>query len=415
MPARLCPVCGAYTERTYCPADGTRTLDAVSSARHGELAAGDIVAERYRIAETIGRGGFCTVYAATHVGTGQNVALKLLDRVDDAVSAPQRFFREARLTASLRHPHTVRVFDVGQIADGALYLAMEHLTGPTLEAELDQRLSVGETILEAEAIDLAIQVLGSLDEAHRAGLVHRDLKPANLVLCTADDVGERSDGGEALHVKVLDFGIARTSNSALTGEHSTLGTPGYMSPEQCQGQPLDGRSDLYSLGVVLWECVCGALPFDGDNPMAVMFATAHDPIPSLQRRAKTPVGSGFVRCVQRALAKHPAERFASAAEMRAAFEALVTTRIASVRTSSAAVRRPTLDESVVASISRPATPAPTPAARAPDTGAEGDHTKMIIFVGVLISLMGMIAYLVGHSLESPSDVTPAPIAAPDAR
>ena len=142
----------------------------------GAIGPGVLVDRRYRVGSKLGEGGFCVVYSARHVGTEQAVALKVLRRIGQGAESRERFLREARVTASLRHAHTVRVFDVGETETGAMYLAMEQLQGPTLETALATRKDNGGVFNEAEAIDLAVQVLGSLDEAHRAGLVHRDLR-----------------------------------------------------------------------------------------------------------------------------------------------------------------------------------------------------------------------------------------------
>lgn len=220
----------------------------------------------------------------------------------------RRFHKEASVTAALRHPNTVRVFDVGQAEVGALYLAMEHLHGSTLEEELRTLAEQGEVYGEKAALRIAEGVLRSLQEAHGAGLVHRDLKPGNIMLA---DVGE-----DEPQVKVLDFGIARTRDSSLTDEGTALGTPAYMSPEQCMGAALDGRSDLYSLGVILYRAVAGRCPFEDGNPLTVMYQATHVPAPSLAELARCDVSTGYVQLTHRALEKKADERFADARAMR---------------------------------------------------------------------------------------------------
>jgi len=281
----------------------------------GVIHEGDIVEGRYRITGVLGRGGYGAVYSAEHTGTKQKVAIKMLMGGGEGHDEGEirRFYREAQVTANLRHPNTVRVFDVGQTQDQALFIAMELLHGPTLEKVLRNHASEGRVATEAEAIDVGIAVLKSLSEAHGQGLVHRDLKPANIMITEVD--GERI-------IKVLDFGIARPQESSLTETGSSLGTPGYMSPEQCRADPIDGRSDLYSLGVILYRCVAGKLPFVHSNPMTLMFMHISHPPPDLAAAAQTPLTQGFLRCVQRALAKDPAERFQSARDMRLALEVL---------------------------------------------------------------------------------------------
>ena len=207
-------------------------------------AAGDVIERRYKLERQLARGGFGVVWSARHLRTNQQVAIKLLDG-DRAALRPgsvDRFLREARITAALRHPNTVRVFDVGgddASRDDPLYLVMEHLRGSTLEDVLFALSTRDIAMSEAAAIDIAMPVLGSLAEAHAAGLVHRDLKPGNIMLSEVV--------GASPVVKVLDFGCIYMRGSQLTVDGNVFGTPGYMSPEQIRGEPVDARSDLFAL------------------------------------------------------------------------------------------------------------------------------------------------------------------------
>jgi len=397
----------------------------------------ELVDRRYRVHEQIGEGGFCTVFAAEHVGTGQAVALKVLHRVEEGGTARERFLREARVTASLRHPNTVRVFDVGETVGGALYLAMEMLRGPTLERALSERKAKGAVFGEAECIDLAVSILGSLDEAHRAGLVHRDLKPSNLVMCTAEDVGAPVDTLSQMHPKVLDFGIARTHDSSLTDDRSTLGTPAYMSPEQCLGRKVDQRSDLYSLAAVLWECVCGELLFIDDNPMTVMFGHAyHDP-PDLAMHARVPLSDGFIAIMKKALLKHPSQRFATAAEMRHSLQSVVTVRTQHSRTALPEVQSPTDDMLAIPDAgqnnlqlaqtpqhgselatrrNRDASDFSVVVQRelAAEDARDAIRNKRILLVGILISVAGILIFMFGQVVRSQSSpaIPPQPTSTP---
>lgn len=307
---RLCPVCGVRTAAANCASDGTATVVLRRYNPASRVEIGHVIAERWRVTGLLGRGGYATVFAGVHVLTGQEVALKVLrgEYGGPEEGAIRRFYREARVTAQLHHPNTVRVFDVGQTDGGAFFLAMEMLQGPSLEDVLQERLERGETLSEAEALDVAIPVLRSLQEAHSQRMVHRDLKPANIVLADFKD-GERT-------VKVVDFGIAFIAGSALTTTGMALGTPAYMSPEQCQALELDGRSDLYSLGIVLFRCVTGDVPFAQGGAVEIMQAHLSAPLPDLEDLTGTPLSPGFVALVRKALEKEPFDRFQSATEMR---------------------------------------------------------------------------------------------------
>ncbi len=312
-PPRTCPSCGTATDQRFCPYDGTATVEGRALfADPTVLRAGDVVNGRYRITALIGRGGFGAVYAGEHTGTHQQVALKLLlPSDDDPKTDIRRFHQEAQLTASLRHPNTVRVFDVGQTQHGALFLAMELLHGQTLEDRLRSLELRAQPLPQDETLDMAIQTLKALSEAHGNGLVHRDLKPANLMLTEFE--------GDRL-IKVLDFGIARREGSTLTGHGRALGTPAYMSPEQCLGDDVDGRADLYALGCILFRCLAGRTPFEAETAFAIMQGHALAPVPELADVARLPVAPGLKAAIVRALAKPPAERFQSAREMRGTLE-----------------------------------------------------------------------------------------------
>ena len=311
---RFCPRCGRSLAELLCPDDNTPTFRQ-AEVLPGSLVvtAGTVVSGRYQVANLLGRGGFGAVYQARHVITGQDVALKVLsiDVQVDGIESMRRFFKEAQVTAALRHANTVRVYDFGQMDNGALFMAMELLVGPTIGQLLAQRRTVGEALSELEACEIAIGCLRGLAEAHSVGLVHRDIKPANIMLA-------RVSGDEPV-VKLLDFGIARTSHSSLTGR-KILGTPAYMSPEQCMGQQLTAHSDLYSLGVVIFEAVTGQPPFDAQNPLSVMFMHNQQPMPEARVMGGQPVSAPLTEVLRRAMHKSPGERYEDARAMRKALE-----------------------------------------------------------------------------------------------
>ncbi|HEY0081392.1 MAG TPA: serine/threonine-protein kinase, partial [Pyrinomonadaceae bacterium] len=217
---------------------------------------------KYRLDAELGRGGMGTVYRATRLLIGDTVAVKILhaELVKDAQSA-ERFRREAQAAARLKHPNVVTVYDFGITDDGLVYLVMELIEGESLRHIIKQN---GALPL-ATAAEITRQICGALDEAHEAQIVHRDMKPDNVI------VRQTPHG---LRVKVLDFGIAKLRDAALTANNLTqtgtvLGTPFYMSPEQCMGEEVDHRADIYSVGVILYEMLVGAVPFNSPTPTAV--------------------------------------------------------------------------------------------------------------------------------------------------
>src|SRR5579862_3171171 len=255
---------------------------------------------RYLILRKLGSGGMADVYLAEDQELGRRVALKLLnDRHANDAQFVERFRREAQSAAGLNHPNIVSVFDRGR-AEGTYYIAMEYLDGRTLKELLVRN---GPTPVPI-AIDYARQILGALAFAHRNGIVHRDIKPHNIVV------------GRDGRLKVTDFGIARSGASQMTEAGSIVGTAQYLSPEQARGAPVDPRSDLYSLGIVLYEMLTGKVPFTGDTPVEI--AMKH-----LQSTAEPPsslrpeVPRELDAVVMRAIAKDPEQRYGTAEEMDA--------------------------------------------------------------------------------------------------
>ncbi len=369
---RFCPLCGSESALQYCDQDGTRTVTRRDlAAGTSKLEIDEIIDGRYRVTGLLGRGGFGAVYAAEHTGTGQAIAIKVMvvgDGGSPDMGAVRRFYKEAQVTAQLRHPNTVRVFDVGQTTTGALFIAMELLHGDTLEERLVAQAEQGEVLGQWAAIDMATAVLRSLAEAHGRGLVHRDLKPANIILSEVSP-------DEDVIPKVLDFGIARTQDSSLTGQGTALGTPAYMSPEQCMGAAVDGRSDLYSLGVVLYRCVTGRLPFEDRNPLTIMYKHAHAAPRPVLELAPGAVNEALVSVIERALAKAPADRFETAKSMRMALEAVQARRATERydRAKSQATAAATLEPTAAAAVVK-ATPRQTEIDHGGDTLATPNAT-----------------------------------------
>jgi serine/threonine-protein kinase len=324
-----CPRCGYLAdapagEGNYCPKCGA-DVRAAPSTLHAvpPSLAGQVIADRYRLLSLLGEGGMGTVWKAEHVRMGKALAVKLLrGAFADDPAAVARFRAEAQIVSRLSHPHTIGVFDFGEIGAGepGFYLAMEYVPGRDLARVLRET----RCLPEARALAIADQLLGSLGEAHEAGIVHRDVKPGNVMLMET-----RAEGD---FVKVLDFGIAKLRGAAVSGGGSAapghaaetsagliVGTPNYLSPEQARGQSLDARSDLYSVGALLYELVAGRPPFAGPNPMAIVGAHISRPPPPLAEVAPD-VSADFAAVVHRALEKRPADRFQTADEMRLALQ-----------------------------------------------------------------------------------------------
>ncbi len=261
---------------------------------------------KYRIVARLGRGGMAEVYKAYQPGLDRYVAIKVLHSyLSDDPDFIGRFEREARAIANLRHPNIVQIFDF-DVEDDLYYMAMEFIDGPTLKAELRERSQQGKIFSPEESARIMAALCDAIDYAHRHGMVHRDLKPANFII--------NRDG----QILVLDFGIAKivgATQYTVTG--AVAGTPAYMSPEQGQGKRGDNRSDIYSLGVVLYEMMTGRVPFDADTPFAVIMKHITDPLP-MPRSIKPDIPEAVERVILKALAKDPDDRYQSALDLATA-------------------------------------------------------------------------------------------------
>jgi len=266
---------------------------------------------RYQLLECLGSGGMAQVYRARDPLKGTAVAVKVLYphlTADEGFTA--RFQREAEAAALLDHPHIIRILDHGS-DDGLSYLVMELIDGPSLETVLRQR---DEPLSPDEAVRLVATLADALDYAHRQGVVHRDVKPSNILL----------RGGRLDDPVLTDFGVARIIDATLaTAPGTLLGTPTYMSPEQGEGQTGDARSDIYALGIVLYELVTGQPPFQADSPYALILRHIHTP-PSSPHTLQPDLSPGLEEAIMRALAKDPVERYPTAV----AFASALTRRAA---------------------------------------------------------------------------------------
>ncbi len=304
-----CPACQSLLPEgtETCPHDGTR----LSVSDGPDPLIGQTIDNRYEILEVVGTGGMGTVYRAMQVNVGRDVAVKVVNAL--ALQQPEtvrRFETEARIISQLKHPNTLKLIDFGKLPDARPYLVTEFLSGVSLESLLRQGpMQVDWTIRVLR------QICDALIEAHAKGIVHRDLKPENLFI---EDIGN-----DAL-VRVLDFGIAKLGQTSHTATGTVFGTPAYMSPEQAHGKTALPQSDLYALGIIAYRCLAGHLPFEADQPLALLLKQVHEaPVPLSQAMAPRPCAPQLEALVMGMLAKDPEARPRSAAEVRAHLDHLL--------------------------------------------------------------------------------------------
>lgn len=304
-----CPQCGKEFPPTVriCPDDGSVLEHPTATPSH----IGTVLDGKYRLDSLLAEGGMGSVYKATHVMLGKTVAIKLIKpAIDVSPEIVRRFQREARATTALNHPNIIAVNDLGQTPDGTLYIAMEFIDGPSLKTVIQQTRAIA----PARTIALLRQVASALSVAHKHGIIHRDLKPQNIMLTKSHDGAEL--------VKLVDFGIAKTLEEGatqLTQAGHALGTPYYMSPEQIEGREVDARSDLYALGIILYEMLVGEVPFSDQSTPAVL-------VKQLKERPARPsiknpnVSPALEAVALRCLEKDPTQRYQTAEEFMAALD-----------------------------------------------------------------------------------------------
>jgi serine/threonine protein kinase len=307
---QVCPECGREYEDEveYCPHDAAQVREVQHDGSEDERDSlvGRLLDGRWRIQEKFGEGGMGSIYIASQESVGREVVIKTLRTgLSDSEEFTDRFWREAKVTTTINHPHCVTILDYGETEDGTLYLAMEFLDGEPLA----DRMERGHIPL-VEILEIGKQIASALAAAHQREIVHRDLKPDNIYLL------DISDG--STFVKVLDFGISKdlSSEDNLTQTGQLFGTPQYMSPEQSQDGELDGRTDLYSLGCILYELLAEQPPFTGDSPTSILLAHVQRDVSPLGEVASREIPSRLEDLVVRLLAKDPEDRPQTATEVR---------------------------------------------------------------------------------------------------
>ncbi|HTJ80695.1 MAG TPA: protein kinase, partial [Polyangiaceae bacterium] len=312
MTTRTCPSCGniAKPGDAFCAQCGDPLDDKGAAA---DPLVGRTLPGGYRIVEPLAEGSMGRVYRAEQKALGRAVAVKVMN--PGLVTDPgmvERFRTEARAASSLNHPNCVRVLDFGQTQDGRPYIVMELLNGHDLAELLGQSHLMPVT----RALDLTLQILGALEEAHGQGIVHRDLKPGNVIVLS------QRGGGDL--VKVVDFGLAKLRSSLSSPGGLVFGTPEYISPEQAMAKDTDNRTDLYACGVILFELLTGRLPFLGETPVELLEKHAHETPPHPSQFVQSV--SDLDPVVDKALAKAPADRFESAEAFAEALREVIAYR-----------------------------------------------------------------------------------------
>ena len=283
---------------------------------------------RYRREAELGRGSMGVVYLATDLNDGQQVALKVLALArefspEDQVDVRQRFLREARAAGHLQHPDILRVLDAGEAGEDA-WIVMEYVRGQ----DLSHCTRLGALLPVTEALALGLRLARALDYAHRQGVVHRDIKPANVMRDPANNT-----------LKLMDFGIARLADGSRTRTGLVLGTPSFMSPEQLAGLTVDGRSDLYSLGVMLYQLLTGCLPHQSDSMAKLMYSIANQEPPDVRHyRPELPESLAMVLAL--ALEKRPELRYASGEQMAQDLQAVLAEPVKDPATAASIGRAP---------------------------------------------------------------------------
>jgi len=403
---KTCPQCGKeYDEDTkFCPTDGS-TLRFVA----GDDIIGSVIADRYHVLRKLGEGGMGQVYLAEHVKMGRMSAIKVMSAalVHDA-DAVGRFNREAANASKISHPNIAAIYDFGETSDGLIYLAMEFVEGESL-TKLCEALGA---LPAPRAAEIARQVASALEAAHERGIVHRDLKPDNIM------ISRGRDGADV--VKVVDFGIAKAAEGAgqkVTRTGLVVGTPEYMSPEQLTGDPLDGRSDLYALGLVTFHMLTGSLPFTGQTTHeALLKRLTERPLSLAEARPDLVWPPALQQVLDTVLSRLAVDRYQHASEFGAAIVTAVAgmpadapqsapTRQVAAASAPTASSAPTVPSPVAA-------PAPSPAAAARPASARERFLVPGLLAIALLALAGGAMYARARRAHASSTAPMVAAAAP---
>ncbi|MBA4071250.1 MAG: hypothetical protein C0497_05345 [Gemmatimonas sp.] len=404
---KLCPTCGTeypLSER-FCPRDGT----ALRSTTAGTDLMGTVVADRYHILKKLGEGGMGQVYLAEHVKMGRKSALKVMNPgMNQDADAIARFNREASNASRLNHPNICAIYDFGETPDGLIYLAMEFIEGQSLTSLVEK----SGALPPARAASIIHQSADALQVAHDAGIVHRDLKPDNIM------IAKNRDGSDL--AKVVDFGIAKAHSSdaqKVTKTGMVVGTPEYMSPEQLSGDKLDGRSDIYSLALVAFNCLTGTLPFPSDSAQEAMIARLiEQPKTLAEMKPDVAWPADVQQVMDKALARDASERYQSAAqfgrELWAACESMPASQAAEAGTQVLSAPAAGVPKTRAATPGEGGKTVAAPAAKGAPAASEPvpvavkkSNTTMIAVAVIGIAVLGGGGYLIlggkGRGTETP--------------
>lgn len=392
--ARFCAGCGRDLGEIARQSSARQQQSALANQVTDPLL-NSTIASKYRIGAKLGAGGMGAVYQATRLVIGDEVAVKILHAEQSDPRAGERFRREAQAAARLKHPNAVTIYDFGITEDGLQYLVMEHVEGQTLRQIIKEQGPLTPTA-SAEIIN---QVCAALDEAHRRNIIHRDIKPDNIIV---------NINADALAVKVLDFGIAKLRDEAahnLTQTGGIVGTPHYMSPEQCLGEELDSRSDIYSLGVVLYEMLTGQVPFNSPVSSAIVIQHVNQAPPPLRSR-NVGILPAVESVVISALEKTRENRPQSAGELAHQFKAAVRDGVAITPRASRPADQTRVDApQSFAAVSLPATTVLQQPSRSTDVnnGASPKRIPIARLITVVLALLvvgGGVVWLVKRRQEN---------------